>query len=555
MLSNKIKDIFLLIKSNKLDIAEKASLDILKDNHGNIDILNVLAIIYERKKNYSKAIPILKNILLLNSEFTDALINLGNIYKDLRNYDQSIFYYKKCIKLQPNSFFAFFELAKTLDLNGQYFDAQKIYISLLQKNKNNKDLLSEYCKNQIFLKNLKESERVLSILEKENFSTFDICLLKSLVEIKKENYSLAEVYINKAKLIKPYSHKVYLDLGSIKAVSGDHKNAIIDFKKSISLYDDHNAKYNLSLSSLSINNFEQGWKYYFFRTARFLFINSVDNKSIWDGEESNKTIIVHGEQGIGDEILFSSMFYNLIKDQKKIIVTCDKRLLKIFNRSFKNIKFFSRNNDFNYDVEKEVKHISSGDLGQYFRKKTSDFNLPNWLKADTILVEKYSKLLNKNKKIKIGLGWTSFQQRENVSHKERVVSLEKIVKIFPQESFDLINLQYGEIAEDLKRLKENHNRNLILFDKINYKNDLDDLAAIMTNCDLVVSIASFTSSFAGSLGVKTLALVPTNFGWSWSCLDNNQSTWFPSVKIIRQNNIGNWDDVLTNLKKEVNILF
>ena len=74
------------------------------------------------------------------------------------------------------------------------------------------------------------------------------------------------------------------------------------------------------------------------------------------------------------------------------------------------------------------------------------------------------------------------------------------------------------------------------------------------NCDFVVSVASFTTSFSGSLGKKTIAMVPMDFGWVWTNDSENHSTWFPKVKLLLQEKPGSWKEVLMNLKDEINNL-
>ena len=246
------------------------------------------------------------------------------------------------------------------------------------------------------------------------------------------------------------------------------------------------------------------------------------------------------------------MFPDLLKIQKKILVTCEKRLLKIFKRSFESIEFLKRGEEIPF--YKNQKNIAAGDLGQYFRKNPRDFISKKWIKPDKILLEKYEKYIKKNKKIRVGIAWTSFTSKANNTHKDRKVSLSQISKCLPEDKFELINLQYGDIKEDIKNLKKNSRRELVLFDTVDYKNDIDDLAAIIMNCDFVVSVASFTSSFSGSLGKKTITLVPQDYGWIWTPSSKNQSTWFPEVKLLFQEKPGRWEEVFDKLKSEVNNL-
>ena len=61
---------------------------------------------------------------------------------------------------------------------------------------------------------------------------------------------------------------------------------------------------------------------------------NIPKTKIWDGDKFNSTLVVHAEQGVGDEILISSLYNELLNRQKNLSVSCDKRLIKIFKRSF-----------------------------------------------------------------------------------------------------------------------------------------------------------------------------------------------------------------------------
>mgnify|MGYP001305958467 FL=1 len=109
------------------------------------------------------------------------------------------------------------------------------------------------------------------------------------------------------------------------------------------------------------------------------------------------------------------------------------------------------------------------------------------------------------------------------------------MQLFPEDKFEIINLQYGNIKKDKKNLEQKEGRELIYFDNLDYTNDLESLAALICNCDLVVSIGSFTASFASVLGRKVWILVPSITTWCWhSNTNRTESLWFPNVKLFKK---------------------
>ena len=101
---------------------------------------------------------------------------------------------------------------------------------------------------------------------------------------------------------------------------GEYFSAIANYKKAISITADYTAaKYNLARLNLSTENFSEGWRDYEIRHLQDIAHQRIQNAlklNQWNGKTFDGTLFVHGEQGIGDEILFSSIFRNLIDFHK-----------------------------------------------------------------------------------------------------------------------------------------------------------------------------------------------------------------------------------------------
>ena len=93
-------------------------------------------------------------------------------------------------------------------------------------------------------------------------------------------------------------------------------------------------------------------------------------------------------------------------------------------------------------------------------------------------------------------------------------------------------------------------RKLIYFDDQDYKNDLDGLAALIKNCDLVVSVANATAHLSGAIGKQTLVLVPNEPQWYWHSEDN-ESVWYPNTQLFRKTTKDEWVDVIKTVKEEI----
>jgi ADP-heptose:LPS heptosyltransferase len=94
-------------------------------------------------------------------------------------------------------------------------------------------------------------------------------------------------------------------------------------------------------------------------------------KPLWDGAPRSNRLFIWAEQGIGDQILYLSMLADLDRYPQAKIVSMDKKLVPIFQRSFPNIKFVDK--DISISNEDYDEQIPISSLGGLFRKNWKSF--------------------------------------------------------------------------------------------------------------------------------------------------------------------------------------
>ena len=481
---DQIQNVLKLLDKKQFEEATNIINKLIQDNPGNNDYKNILSIIYLNQNKIQESIQILEDIIKIQPTFENAYTNLFTILDKKLTFSQSLHIYNQLVKNHP----------KNLKILNKFSD------NLLKENK----------------------------------------------------FSEAIKILNKIIIIEPNNSKYFYNLGCSYNALGELKLASTFFEKALKVNPQHiNSKYNLTLNQLASLNFEKGWKNFELR-KEVLKINEdilgIPKKDIWDGKNFNTPLVIHAEQGIGDEVLISSLFNELVKKNDNILISCDYRLLNLFKRSFPKINFFDRNNL--YKVSKEYKHIFGFSLCQYLRPNIKSFKLNShkWLFTNLKIDKKINSYFDKNSKIKIGVSWKSIGNY----YQKRNISLSQLSEIFPKDKFEIINLQYGDIEQDKILLEREQKRKLLNFDNIDYKNNIDELSSLIINCDLVVSIGGFTAGLSGALGVPTWALIPNVVEWIWvNEPDKNSSIWFPTVKIFKQKDIGNWNYVFDLLRSEV----
>jgi hypothetical protein len=229
------------------------------------------------------------------------------------------------------------------------------------------------------------------------------------------------------------------------------------------------------------------------------------------------------------------------------LVQIDKRLIPIFTRSLPKIKFYPDDIkllESDYDV-----HVAIGSLGKYLRNDEKDFlrSKNKFFISDQKRTQHIRQELSVPKKLICGISWKS---GSGMTGTNKSLSLEKLATIFDPEKISLVNLQYGDVSKDIDLLRSKSNIELIQYDSIDNFNDLDGVASLIDACDFIVSVDNVTIPVASALGKKTFVLLSYNPEWR-ILFNRDESPWYPSASLYRQERLGDWDAVLEKLKAEL----
>jgi len=373
------------------------------------------------------------------------------------------------------------------------------------------------------------------------------------VLIYKCEYASAIEVFQKAIEIKPDYADAYNNIGSAFKEHGRLDDALEAYSKAVLLNPDYaEAHDNMGRVYLLKEDFVKAFELMEWRwlsQQKTIGEPFKSRKPPWDGASSGE-IFVWKEQGIGDAIVFSSMYSELNEKSSKLSVECDARLLPLFERSFSNsIKFLDDRNkisEHDYDCQ-----LPSGSLPRYFRRNLEDFKQSSsgWLKADPEKMRTLKAKLCSDGTEKIyGISW--FTKSVQARAKQHNVSIELLADYLAKMPGKYVNLQYGDTSCELSRLKRQTGIQVESLDEIDLYNDIDDLAALISICDVVISIDNLTAHLAGSLGVDTRVLLPNIPDERWS-FEGRESYWYDSVTLYRQRSFGDWivplDELLHDL--------
>ena len=273
--------------------------------------------------------------------------------------------------------------------------------------------------------------------------------------------------------------------------------------------------YRRSAFAFKQENFQEAWRYYEYRWETFPLNKTVwpiRNKPVWKGEKGG-SLVLWKEQGIGDQIILLSLVPEVKNVCATLSIYADPRLQSLCERAMPEINFISdeialKEENFDY-------HLSLGSMPGLVRSNIRDFDrtLSGYFKADPSRVESIRKELQLDGKIVIGISWKSFK---SINQTKKSVQLHDMERIFSGLNVVLVNLQYGDVDDEIRKFREETGIEVMQCASVDNREDLDGLAALIDVCDLVLSTSNVTIHLAGALAKETWVLLPyvvVNFWW------------------------------------------
>lgn len=355
-------------------------------------------------------------------------------------------------------------------------------------------------------------------------------------------------YLNHAIELAPDNAAAVGNRGNVLAKLNHFQDALMDFQRSQRIAPDSPMSYwNESVCRLFSGDFEGGWKLYDWGwKARQRGNRPVGlTQPSWNGIDFVNRLLVWGEQGIGDQILFCSMLDELRDRAKHIIVAVDARLLDLLNRTFPDFEFVDINTvNILCGADRQV---AMGDLGQFFRKNWGEFpkERKRFLIPDAARMKILRKRLGKSGGPVCGFSWSSTNPRIGLFKSLDQADLSAFGAI---KDVRWLDLQYGDTRQDRNQFHDRFGLNIAHFDDIDNFNDIDGLAALISACDIVVSVSNTTAHLAGALGIPTVVMLPEAAGrlWYWHH-GMSSSPWYPSCNLVRQRAPGEWASVIDSV--------
>lgn len=358
----------------------------------------------------------------------------------------------------------------------------------------------------------------------------------------------AEKHFRRALRLDPKSVPAMNNLALICVGNHQPGEALMWADKSLAISDgpEQNAvRESKGYACLMLGRWKEGWDGYESMVGgTYRPIHPFNGESYWKGEET-ETLVVVGEQGLGDEISFASIYPDLLKDPKvkNVVIECDERLESLFRRSFDVPVFgtrFQRQKPW-LSHYKPTAHVLSGSLGRYYRLTDESFTKSPYLKADPERRLQWRALLDSlGPKPKVGIAWTGGLKK--TFGWRRTLKLAELLPILRQDA-TFISLQYKDPSEEIFRMEMEHGIKVHHWARCTENKEYEETAALVAELDLVIAVPTAVVDLCGGLGQECWVLVPQKPHWRFT-----KPVW-TDARLYRQKK--DWAGVINEVARDL----
>jgi len=361
----------------------------------------------------------------------------------------------------------------------------------------------------------------------------------SLLELGR-HAAAAESYRRALQLV-PELHDARVALASCLQSLGYLHEALAACDVVLQAVPDHaEAHWNRSLLLLLQGNYAAGWQEYEWRwkKRRFTSPRRQFAQPQWQGEPlTGKTILIHAEQGFGDTLQFCRYLPLLAVSAAQVVFECHPPLALLMETLSPGISVVAMGQPLPpFDC-----HLPLLSLPRVCGTtlETIPCSVPYLQPPPTRLLF-WESVVPQDGRRKIGLCWAG----KAYPDPGRTVPVELLAPFADYRDATYLSLQMGE---GTGRPAFN------LLDLTMLVQDFADTAALIAQLDLVITIDTAVAHLAGALGVESWVLLPAAPDWRW-LLKQENSPWYPTLRLFRQQQPGNWTEVLERVVAELNQL-
>ena len=503
-----------LIDVGKLDDAASIYKQLIGSGCEKPEVFTNLAAIYGVQKRFDDVITLLRTALNVNPNDPNGHYSLGNALQAKGDLKNAILSYQTVLKLTPNDPDTYYLLGTAFQEQGNTQSAINSYRKAIELNPDDSDAHNSL---GICLRRIGESAEALN-----SFKT--------------------------SLKLNPNFPEAHCNFGTSCRQMGHLKAAINSYQMAIELKPNYSeAQTNLALLELLNQEYKNGWERYEYRRSEPHARPGIPR---WDCSHKFKTIkeiLLVSEQGLGDTLHFMRYVIALRNQGIAVSLCAQPKLHALIQASGIDPS------PINPQQANEHRHGHWAPLlsipGYLEVTSKNPIITEPYIKTTEELRKKWSDILRTEKRPIIGINWQGNPETEKIELRGRSLPLEEFEPIASGTNMTLLSLQKGHGSEQLNTCTF-RDQFVTCQNLVNETWDFLETSAIIANCDLVITSDTSIAHLAGGMGQKTWLLLTQFPEWRWG-LEGEATFWYPSMRLFRQKQRGNWSEVMQRATKAI----
>ena len=518
----------------------------------NAQAFNRLGLLMKSQGKLDDALNCFSEAANLDPTMAEVFFNLADLCKAMGDIDRAISFYRQALSIKPDYLQALNNLGIAYGEKGSYAEAVQCYRHAVQLNPNIAEIYSNLgnaLKSQGELREAIACYRRALVINPQ-MAEIHHHLGTALQLVDQTDEAIAS-YEQAIRLRQNFA-EAYCDLGNAFRDRGDLGPSLRCCDKAIRIKPNYAPAY-MGRGILRLLNGELGkaWDDYEWRfkadgnNARLL--EMFDHKR-WSGSfYVGKTLLIYSEQGLGDTLQFIRYLPMVKSRGGNVVLATYASLINLIQgfRGIDRLVAITRNLNASLDYDFSLPIMS---LPHIFNTHldTIPSDVP-YLHADPEKQAKWRQMMT-SAGLKVGLVWkgNSFHSNDH----RRSLPLNCLAAVAEIPGIQCFSLQKGELSAEEKKLLQKLN----CVELGNGFEDFSDTAGAIANLDLLISVDTSVVHLAGAMGRNVWTLLPFAPDWRWM-LNRQDSPWYPSMRLFRQEEKGNWnsviDRVLSELKRQM----
>jgi len=502
-----------------------------------------LANALQSEKRFAESAESYCHAIELRAEFPEAESNLGNVLVELHENSAAEEHFRRALKLRPNYAEAHFNLANLLAEIEQLFEAAAHFELALRADATMLRAHNNLGHTYRTLEHFAEAIEHYRALPQNDPQFIDAYNNLSLALLELGKHEEAEEAIHHALALMPELGQAHCNLGAIYHSQNRIEEARACYQKALDLNPAlSKAQLNRGMIGLVCGDFARGWVDYELRWEDAPLHRRDFAEPQWRGESlAGRSILLHGEQGLGDTLQFLRYVPILQQLASKVVLEVPARI---------------------GDLAKELPGISVYLEGDTLPRcdfyspllsiplmlgHTSEEKLPHktpYLTVPAAARAKAAPLFAAPKsRLRVGINWAGNASFIHDRYRFRALPLAEFAPLLSMDEVEFYSLQMGEGLLELDKNPALKNR---LVDLAPHVDSMADTAAHMEQLDLIITADTSVSHLAGALGKPTWVFIPYSPDWRWM-QQRRDTPWYPTMELFRQPTPGAWSPLITEM--------